>query len=170
MSKYLYGASLQGLQAFIFQTNRLREIVGASEMIKGFDTLNLKESFDLTHEPLIILQAAGNLRAIIESEEDARKIVKFLPMKLLTHFCGISLSQALIKLDDYKSSSLLLEQNLKIQRSKNTLPLDYHLSIFDSAPRTGLSAMGMDKDRDGGKSKIDKGTSQKLKAYDRAAA
>ncbi len=28
MGQYLYGASLQGLQEFIFKTNKLREIVG----------------------------------------------------------------------------------------------------------------------------------------------
>ena len=32
--KYLYGAAIQGIQSFIFQTNKLQEIVGASELIE----------------------------------------------------------------------------------------------------------------------------------------
>jgi len=35
MSKYLYGASVQGIQDFIFKTNKLQEIVGASEIVKN---------------------------------------------------------------------------------------------------------------------------------------
>ena len=30
---YLYGASVQGIQNFIFQTNELKDIVGASELV-----------------------------------------------------------------------------------------------------------------------------------------
>lgn len=33
-TKYLYGAEVQGIQGFIFQTNKLREIVGASELVE----------------------------------------------------------------------------------------------------------------------------------------
>ena len=33
MTKYLYGASVQGIQDFIFKTNRLKDIVGASEIV-----------------------------------------------------------------------------------------------------------------------------------------
>ena len=35
---YLYGASIQGIQDFIFKTNKLQEIVGASEIVKGIAT------------------------------------------------------------------------------------------------------------------------------------
>ena len=34
MAKYLYGAAVQGIQGFIFQTNKLRDIVGASELVE----------------------------------------------------------------------------------------------------------------------------------------
>ena len=34
MSKYLYGAAVQGIQDFIFKTNKLKEIVGASELVE----------------------------------------------------------------------------------------------------------------------------------------
>ena len=30
MSKYLYGAAVQGIQGYIFQTNELQDIIGAS--------------------------------------------------------------------------------------------------------------------------------------------
>ncbi len=31
---YLYGASIQGIQGFIFETNKLKEIAGASNLIE----------------------------------------------------------------------------------------------------------------------------------------
>ena len=34
MTKFLYGASVQGIQRFIFQTNDLKDIVGASELVE----------------------------------------------------------------------------------------------------------------------------------------
>ena len=35
MTKFLYGASVQGFQRFIFQTNELKDIVGASELVES---------------------------------------------------------------------------------------------------------------------------------------
>ncbi|MEG1545617.1 MAG: hypothetical protein RR371_00005, partial [Bacteroides sp.] len=37
-NKYLYGAAVQGIQSFIFQTNELRDIVGASELVEQICT------------------------------------------------------------------------------------------------------------------------------------
>jgi hypothetical protein len=41
--KYLYGASIQGIQEFIFATNRLKEIIGASELVESISTELFKE-------------------------------------------------------------------------------------------------------------------------------
>ena len=38
MAQYLYGAAVQGIQSFIFQTNKLRDIVGASELVNQICT------------------------------------------------------------------------------------------------------------------------------------
>ena len=35
--KFLYGAAVQGIQSFIFQTNALKEIAGASELVEQID-------------------------------------------------------------------------------------------------------------------------------------
>lgn len=92
MGQYLYGASLQGLQEFIFKTNKLREIVGASEIIKTFDEIDLKAEFHLSTEPDVILKAAGNLRVIFDNESDVKKVVKYLPKKILQSAYGVNLS------------------------------------------------------------------------------
>lgn len=167
MSKYLYGASLQGLQEFIFQTNKLKEIIGASEIIKKFDNWNLKEEFNLSKEPEIILQAAGNLRVIFDNEDDAKEIVLHLPKKIMQEAYGISISQGVVEYKNYKEDSPILEKNLKIQRNKKAIPLDFHLSAFQINPRTGLPAV---KEAELDKSSfLDKSSSQKLKSYKKAS-
>lgn len=35
MAKYLYGASIQGIQEYIYATNKLQEIIGASEITRS---------------------------------------------------------------------------------------------------------------------------------------
>ena len=45
--KWLYGASVQGIQGYIFQTNKLKDIVGASELEKDLCETNFKKEFVL---------------------------------------------------------------------------------------------------------------------------
>ena len=45
MAKYLYGASIQGIQEYIYATNKLQEIIGASEIIDS-----LGQKFDNKQE------------------------------------------------------------------------------------------------------------------------
>ena len=165
MDKYLYGASLQGLQEFIFKTNKLKEIIGASEIIKGFDEIDFKKEFSLQDAPEIILQAAGNVRMIFENVDDVKKIVKYLPKKMMEKAFGITHSQSVVKLDSYAEASFKLEQNLKIQRNKNLLPLDLHESAFGINPKTGLPAVCV-KAGDF----YDKASLQKTEAYNEAKA
>ena len=43
MSKYLYGAAVQGIQDFIFKTNELKHVVGASEWVEQICTTAFDE-------------------------------------------------------------------------------------------------------------------------------
>jgi len=45
MEIYLYGASVQSIQDFMFKTNKLQEIVRDSEIIKSIDE-DFKNKFD----------------------------------------------------------------------------------------------------------------------------
>ena len=77
MGLYLYGASVQGIQNFIFQSNKLREIVGASEMVSQictrlfYELLQQKKyasdiqlSEAMCADDNFILHAAGNIKYI----------------------------------------------------------------------------------------------------------
>ena len=162
MSKYLYGASVQGIQDFILKTNKLKEIIGASEIVKSFDEIKFKDKYKLNTDPEILLQAAGNIRLIFENEEDLTKVVKNLPKDIMSEAYGISISQAVVELknddkDEYKKDSKELEKKLKIQRNKVLNPLDFHFNILKQNPKTAKPLINKDEDIS---------TNQKVKAFE----
>lgn len=168
MGKYLYGFSAIGLQDFIFRTNALREIIGASELIKKIDVLGqdlqkfLKEKgINISKNPKeVILSNAGNFRAIFENEADVQSVIKYLPKLIAKQSYGLQIAQAVVKIqsDDYKSANATLESRLKIARNKITFPLDFSHSILKHNPKTALPLATKDND---------KSTLQKLQAFDK---
>jgi len=156
MSKYLYGASVQGIQEFIFKTNRLKEIVGASEIVKNIKKL-FEDNFQANE---VLLNAAGNIKVIFESEEECKKAVLNFPKMVMQKAYGITLSQAVIKLDaNYTQDDIdKLEANLKIQRNRPSIPLDSSINIMKLNPSTAKPLVNKDND---------KSTQKKLNAYDK---
>ncbi len=156
MSKYLYGVSVQGIQEFIFKTNKLKEIIGASEIVKSIDEFKFKEKYKLSEEPELLLQAAGNIRLIFNNIEDLEIVVKNFSKDMMLKAYGITISQAVVLLSDYKEDSKVLEKRLKTQRNKVAIPLSYHFNILKQNPRTALSLVD---------SENDKATNQKVKKF-----
>ena len=151
MAKYLYGASVQGIQEYIYATNDLQEIIGASEIIDSLgrkfkdnqgDDGALYGIFDELGEKglvkQILLNAAGNFRAIVEGEENLKKIIRDLPKKIMQNAYGITISQASAPYNDgnYEKASRELEKNLKIQRNRLSIPLDMSINFIRLAPKT----------------------------------
>lgn len=142
--KYLYGASVQGIQDFIFATNKLQEIVGASEIVKSVATEFKKYDADE-----ILVNAAGNIKAIFNSKERCEKTVLEFGKLIQQKAYGITLSQAVIETGDKHTQEDInkLEKNLKIQRNKPSIPLDLSLNIMKLNPSTAKPMVqeGQDK-------------------------
>ena len=164
MTQYLYGASIQGIQSFIFQTNKLKEIIGASEIIENISTNYftefLKEQNISTGYEKITM-AAGNIKFIFDNESDIKKVVKNFPKAVMEKAYGITISQAVVKFEGSLEKTHIdkLEIKLKTARNKVELPLDLSLNIIKNAPRTGKSGVAKDNDN----KVIDKATLQKNK-------
>ncbi|MCU0329251.1 MAG: hypothetical protein MUE53_09695 [Chitinophagales bacterium] len=165
MAKYQNGASVQGIQDFIFKTNKLQEIIGASEIVeqickKWFFEVSNKEDSNL------ILSAAGNIKYLFDNEDDCKLVVKSFPKFVMEKAPGITISQAVVELsgesytyDDIKK----LEENLKTQRSKPQIPLENGYMAVERARRTGGVVLASDKDNN------DLATIKKLEAKDNKA-
>lgn len=176
MAKYLYGASIQGIQEYIYATNKLQEIIGASEIIDSLgQKFNEKKDYgeiyavfdklrenDLVEQ--ILLNAAGNFRAIVDGEENLKKIVRDLPKKIMQNAYGITISQAAAPYNgnDYGTASKELERKLKTQRNRPSLPLDMSINFMALAPKTARPIVKFDD-------VLDISCDQKRKAHGRWA-
>jgi len=169
--KYLYGAAVQGIQEFIFQTNKLKEIVGASELVEKICTSALEELIEEICQPQkfeegkhgeTIVKAAGNIKHIFPEKSLCEAVVKNFPRKLMNMAPGITISQAVVTLaaneGDYEAQSNKLETLLRAQRNKASRSMSLGLMAVSRAPSTGLPAVEV---QDG--ELIDAASSEKLK-------
>ena len=135
MTKYLFGSAVQGIQNFIFQTNKLREIVGASDLVSEVCTSLFRQvleevaTFD---EKCSIIAAAGNVKYVFDSETDCAQVVREWPRRV-EHFApGVTVSQAVV--------------NLRTQRSRPTRPLHLGLASTQRSRSTGQVVVQQLKD------------------------
>lgn len=150
--KYLYGASVQGIQDFIFQSNKLKEIGGASEIVEQICTSKFlselekafgenNKQFVVTDGRNIIINAAGNIKFLFEDESVCKSFVRTFPRTISEFASGITVSQAVVKFDDEKDRLTdeidLLEASLKIQRNKTQNPSEVGLMALERSRRTG---------------------------------
>lgn len=150
MKRYLYGASVQGIQAFIFQTNKLKDIVGASELVKKVCDKIFKDEF-LAHGEIIVT-AAGNVKCIYDNEIECKNTVLKFPKRVMEMSPGITISQAVVTLkygnseSDFKAACDELEKRLQAQRNQRSKSLTTGLMTMERSRATGLPAVCIDKE------------------------
>jgi len=146
---YLYGASVQGIQSFVFETNELREIVGASELVEQICTIFFQRQVKNYKPANRIMEAAGNIKYLFEEAERAacEDLVLNFPKEVMTMAPGITISQAIIKIgDELKQEDIQqLEAQLKIQRNQPIAPHGQGLMITERSRKTGKAGVAWDK-------------------------
>src|SRR5690625_2705395 len=168
MAKYLYGASVQGIQSFIFQTNKLREIVGASEIVEkicsSFFKDQLKELSIPFSEDNLLIGAAGNIKYVFDNKEDCQKMVWSFPKAVMEKADGITISQAVVEEKEAEDAIQQLENRLRAQRNKAiTIRDTAGLMVTETTRRTGGVGFEYYKNE-----VIDFGQKQKLEASNSA--
>jgi len=170
MTKYLYGAAVQGIQSFIFQTNKLKEIAGASELVERICKDLFKKTFEdagagTLKKENTILTAAGNIKYLFENDETTQMeyVVKHFPKEVMTFAPGITISQALVEVKDELNKDHIddLERNLRSQRNRVVRPSDLGFLAAVRSRRTGLPAVTIDE-KGGEKDYRDEGTHKKV--------
>lgn len=171
MSKYLYGASVQGIQSFIFQTNKLKEIIGASELVEEICTSMFAEQIEKTYEELLvdknaIVNAAGNIKYVFDDEGLCKKTFLEFPKKVMEAAPGITISQAVVEFDKEQFSEIvnILEKKLLAQRNRPMPSLTIGIMGMQRSRATGFPAV----DKDNGNF-YDEGAKKKLQAKERNA-
>lgn len=163
MAKYLYGANVKAVQQFIFQTNKLTEIIGASELVEQICTSLFRSQLGKAFsDENCIIAAAGIVKYIFDKKEDCQNLVRTFPMVVFNAAPGIVFNQAVVTLEGEKPTEdelKELEQRLKTQRNKAVPPLETGLRITERSRRTGFPGVEYD-----GKEALDKATKLKRKA------
>lgn len=130
---YLYGAVIQGIQSFIFETDKLKDIVGASELVEQICTTYFEEFEESDKENKgKIIKAAGNIKYEFTSREKCEKAVLLFPKKVMEAAPGITVSQAVVAYDDtndFGNAVDELELRLKSQRNKQYTSTHAHMSM-----------------------------------------
>lgn len=169
MSKfYLYAAAVQGIQDFIFKTNELRHIVGASELVEqictsDFNEFEENEKGEKTER--FVVRAAGNIKYIFTDEETCKRAFCEFPKKVMTKAPGITVSQAVYGYNsesEFKTAIDEVERQLKTQRNKPPKSVLSGLMGIKRANNTGLPVTGRTKDKEGNLLLFDDATSAKL--------
>lgn len=145
-TNYLYGAAVQGIQGFIFQTNKLREIVGASELVEEICTSKFEDLFkkvDIEYnDNNCILHAAGNIKYIFCNEDECAKIVREFPKAIFEFAPGVTVSQAVVtmegKYEKFEDAVNELEKRLRTQRNRPMRSATLGLMGIERSRQTGL--------------------------------
>lgn len=149
-NKYLYGAAVQGIQSFIFQTNELKDIVGASELIEQICTTQFasvlgKKYEDLQLDSHAILMAAGNIKYVFDDVNQCRDFVRQFPKSILEFAPGITVSQAVVQMTgNFRTDVNELERRLRVQRNKQIRSLTLGYMGIRRSRKTGLPAVAKD--------------------------
>lgn len=146
MRKFLYGAAVQGIQGFIFQTNTLREIVGASELVEEICTKMFAEQLgisitELDKDENAIINAAGNIKYIFDNEDKCKEVFREFPKRVLEAAPGITISQAVIELQNGYNLDVArreLEIRLREERNMPMQPITLGLMGIQRSRETGL--------------------------------
>lgn len=166
---FLYGASVQGIQDFIFKKNSLEEVIGASRLVEEVCTVKFAEKLGKTVEELrldnnAIVNAAGNIKYIFDNYDSCQEVVRVFPKEVETVAPGITISQAVVEMTgeyvEFSAAVNELEKRLYIQRNK---PMNHTSPRFMGVARskeTNLPAIKKE-----GEKLLDAASLQRINAY-----
>lgn len=171
MTKYLYGATIDSIQPYLFGTNKLREIAGGSELVEHVCKKQFPQAVEQIYkheDKQQIVAAAGKVIYLFEQEEHCAAIVKNFPQKVGLQAPNLQLSQAVVKIEGgypSKADFTKLDIRLDIQKNRRTRPHGLGLMISERSRRTGNPAITVDT-KDDAKPPIDKDQQTKLDLVD----
>ncbi len=118
--KYLYGFTIQGIQRYIFNTNKLTDIIGASEIVENICTKFFENNYPGFKEDELRQAAAGSISYIFKEKEDAKSFYSEFPSKVTEEAGNIAFSQAIIEVEGELTADHLREiaKKLRVQRNR----------------------------------------------------
>jgi hypothetical protein len=145
MTQYLYGAKVQGIQSYIFETNKLKDIGGASELIESLSGERFADFFGSVgvayDKNQLLRNAAGEISYLFPDKASCAAVVRNFERYIATEIPGLTVSQAVVPLEgdtpDLKSASNKVNHLLQVQRNRSGPPTELGWMISERARKTG---------------------------------
>lgn len=152
MEKFLYGSNVQRIQSFIFETGKLKEIIGASEFVEQICTTKFREKVgEAFNKDQLIVGAAGKITYLFESHESCQEVVFDFHKSIWEEVPGLHLAQAVVKVENgiiTEEHLACLEERLDTQKNKISLQHGLGLMVSERSRRTGNPAILEDQEND----------------------
>jgi len=150
MEKFLYGSNVHRIQSFIFETGKLKEIIGASELVEQICTTKFREKVgDSFSKEQLLVGAAGKITYLFEDYDSCQRVVFDFHKSIWEEVPGLHLTQAVVKVKDGIITGehlTCLEERLDTQKNKVPLQHGTGLMISERSRRTGGPAVFVDKE------------------------
>lgn len=142
---WYYTFEAKEIQGFILQSDKLRDMVGGSELVAQLCGRFLEEALLAVGvqkpQSVIIASAAGWARLRFEEEVHARDFFSYWPMIVSRYAPGLRLIQALLPMDgnlpDIMQKGI---DALRAERNRNYPQLPEIGPLVERSPRTGMAA------------------------------
>lgn len=143
MSQYLYTYAARGIQDYVLRGDKLKEMVGASELIEDLSTTGLNQTLEALRLPhTIVSQAAGAARILFNSKEDASTLALVWPMIVCQKAPGLQVVQAIVEADTNIFAAVAnAEMQMAVERSIVYADLPAAGAFARRCPRTGKPAV-----------------------------
>lgn len=150
MNRYLYGANINEIQPLIFETGKLKEIIGSSVFVEracreSFIELLGEDSYSSAN---LVITAAGKIQYIFDDKESCQLVVKEYFKKLSEEMPGINFCQAVVEIGEILKPADIaeLENRLGAQRNKGSHQHQLALMVSERSRRAGSPAVERRKD------------------------
>ena len=147
---WLYSFESKEIQKFIMRSDKLRDMVGGSELINqlcdDYLLASLKGLGIDSSKQSIIAQAAGWARIVFDERMDAEKIYKAWPLLVNRFAPGLQMIQSMVEIVNGLPEAINeCSKELRARRNSFSATLPEVGPLVERAPRTGLPAVGIDK-------------------------
>lgn len=147
--KYLYGANANKIQKYVFNSNKFKEIVGASKIVEelsgAFGLLNANQNVN-KYNAEIIQNTTGSFKAVFPEAESLNQFIIDFNKKLAINAPNLLITQVVLQKEesDINNNFTSILQEIDEQLSiKRNFPdtLDYSPMISDIDASSGFSSI-----------------------------
>lgn len=141
--RWLFVATAKALQGYVFRSNALKEMVGASELIEQLPKNLFRTAVaHLAVEREELTSAAGGIRAVFASEQAARQLIRVWPVLVAKYAPGLETAVTLLKIDaGLKHAIEEAERHIAVNRQQPAPAVPPAPPLAARNRRTGLPAV-----------------------------